>query len=57
MNEFDYKVHAMLRRQKKLLDMKDGLDFADRVIPSGKEYRRTIKHRPRTAYDWEELEF
>lgn len=57
MNEFDHKVHAMLRRQKKLLDMKDGLDFADRVIPSGKEYRRTIKHRPRTAYDWEELEF
>lgn len=52
----DLKHLARQRREKKLQDMADGMNWYDRTVPSGKEYRRNIKHRPRTAYDWEELE-
>jgi hypothetical protein len=56
MDEFDHKVHARARREKALRDLKDGVSWADRQVPSGLEYKRSIKHRPRTPYDWEELE-
>jgi hypothetical protein len=56
-NEFDRKVHARLRREKKLSDLKDGLFWGDRTIPSKAEYKRSLKHRPQTAEEWEELEF
>lgn len=55
--EYDRKVHARLRRQRKLQDMADGLSWGDRVIPSGAEYKRSLKHRPQTVEEWEELEF
>jgi hypothetical protein len=54
--DFDYKVHARARRQRKLQDLKDGVSIADRVIPSGSQYKRAIKHKPQTPYDWEDLE-
>ena len=57
MSELDHKIHAKIRRERKLQDLKDGISFADRTIPSGQEYQRSFKHRPRTPYDWEELEF
>jgi hypothetical protein len=52
----ELKHLAKQRREMKLQDMRDGLSMADRTIPSGKEYRRNMKYRPRSAYDWEELE-
>lgn len=52
----DLKHLARQRREKKLHDMKDGFSWHDRTVPSGKEYRRNFKHRPREAYEWEELE-
>ncbi len=57
LSDFDHKVHARARRQRKLQDLADGVSFADRIIPSKNEYKRAMKHRPRTPYDWEELEF
>lgn len=56
MNDFDHKVHARSRRQRKLQDLRDGVSIADRTIPSGKEYKRAIKYRPQTAHEWEDLE-
>jgi hypothetical protein len=56
MDRAELKELARQRREKKLIDMQDGLMFGDRIIPSGKEYRRNLKHKPRSAYDWEELE-
>lgn len=55
-SEFDHKTHARLRRQRKLQDLKDGVSFADRTISSKTQYKRTIKHKPQTAYEWEDLE-
>jgi hypothetical protein len=56
MNDFDHKVHASIRRQRKLQDLRDNVSFADRRIPSKSEYKRTIKHRPQTPHEWEDME-
>jgi len=52
----ELKHLARQRREMKLNDMKDGLAWGDRVIPSERLYRRNIKYRPRFAFEWEELE-
>jgi hypothetical protein len=52
----ELKHLAFQRRTMKLQDMQDGLSWGDRVIPSGKQYSRNLKHRPRFAHQWEELE-
>jgi hypothetical protein len=52
----EIKILARQRREMKLRDMKDNLSYADRVIPSGKQYFRKPKHKPQTPLDWEELE-
>jgi hypothetical protein len=52
----DLKHYARQRREMKLRDMADGLAWGDRIIPSEKLYRRNMKHRPRFAFEWEELE-
>jgi hypothetical protein len=40
----------------KLQDMRDGLAWGDRTIPSAAKYSRTKKYRPQTPDEWEELE-
>jgi len=52
----ELKILARQRREKKLRDMQDGLAWGDRTIPSGSKYSRSMKHRPQTADEWEELE-
>ena len=56
MDAYDLKALARQRREKKLIDMRDGLNLGDRTIPSGKQYKRNIKHRPQTASEWERVE-
>ena len=55
--DFDHKHHARQRRLKKLQDMRDNISYADRIVPSGTQYKRSMKHKPRTPYEWEEMEF
>lgn len=52
----ELKHLAYQRREMRLHDMKDGLSYADRIIPSNKKYSRKPKYRPQTADEWEELE-
>lgn len=52
----DHKVHRRLRRERMLEAMQDGYDYRTRIVPSGTQYRRSMKHRPQTPLDWEELE-
>lgn len=49
MDEWERKQHARIRRERML---EEGLDLRTRRIPSAGQYRRGIKHRPRTADDW-----
>lgn len=56
MNEEDFKTLARQRREMKLRTMEDGVSWADRTIPSKTQYKRSLKHRPRTPFEWEELE-
>lgn len=52
----ELKNVAKQRRELKLQSVRIGLGMEDRLNPTGKEYRRNIKHKPRSAYEWEELE-
>lgn len=52
----DHKIHARLRRERALKAMQDGYDYRTRVIPSGSVYKRTMKHRPQTPLDWDEVD-
>lgn len=52
----DNKEHSRLRRRTKLEVLKDGWPYYDRQVPSGRKYERTLKHRPQTAEEWDELE-
>ena len=52
----DLKILARQRREMKLRDMRDGLAWGDRTIPSGSKYSRTTKYRPQTPDEWEEME-
>lgn len=52
----DLKILAQQRRERRLIDLKDGMDYGTRWIPPKKQYKRTLKYRPQTADDWEELE-
>lgn len=51
------KDNARIRRQQKLhAERWEGLDLSTRWIPPKTIYKRSYKHRPQDAYDWEELE-
>lgn len=52
MEEWERKQHARIRRERML---EEGLDLRSRRIPSGTQYRRGIKHRPKDWQDWEDL--
>jgi hypothetical protein len=52
----ELKHIAKQRRETNLQEMQDNLNINDKATPSKKEYRRNIKHRPRSAIEWEELE-
>jgi hypothetical protein len=52
----DLKIIAEQRRQRRLVDVRDGLDYGTRWIPPKSQYKRNVKHRPQTVDDWEELE-
>ena len=49
MDQWELKQHARIRRERMLAE---GLDLRTRRIPSGAQYRRGFKHRPRSASDW-----
>lgn len=55
MEQWESKAHAASRRRQNLERIRDGVSYAPRVIP-GHEYRRSFKHRPRSAEDWDELD-
>ena len=51
------KENARIRRRQKLYAERwEGLDMHTRWIPPKDLYKRSYKHRPQDAYDWEELE-
>ena len=52
----DLKELARQRREMRLRDMQDGLDFGTRWVPPKSQYKRNLKHRPQSVDDWEELE-
>lgn len=52
MEEWERKQHARIRRERML---EEGLDLRTRRIPSGKQFKRSPKHRPRQWQDWERL--
>ena len=52
MDEFDRKQHARIRRERML---EEGLDLRTKWVPSGKDFKRQPKHRPRDWQDWEDL--
>ena len=52
----DQKILARLRRESQIKAMQDGYDYQTRIVPSKKQYRRTLKHKPQTASEWEKVE-
>lgn len=52
----DLKELGRQRREMRLRDLQDGRDYGTRWIPPKDQYRRSLKHRPQTVDDWEELE-
>lgn len=52
MDEWERKQHARIRRERML---EEGLDLRTRRVPSGKQFKRQTKHRPRHWQDWERL--
>jgi hypothetical protein len=51
------KENARIRRRQKLYAERwEGLDMSTRWIPPKNIYKRSVKHRPQTVHDWEELE-
>lgn len=51
--EWERKAHARARRRRAL---EDGFDTRTRWVPAGTEYKRKLKHVPRDAADWEEVD-
>lgn len=56
MNDYELKQYKKSVRAARMAAMWDGHDYRTRVVPSDKLYKRSPKHKPRNAYDWEELE-
>ena len=52
MDEWERKVHARIRRERALAE---GLDLHTRIVPSGRQFKRGAKHRPKDWRDWELL--
>jgi hypothetical protein len=51
-DEWERKQHARIRRERLL---EEGLDLRTRTVPSGRQFKRNLKHRPKDWQDWERL--
>ena len=52
MEEWERKVHARIRRERALAE---DVDLRSRIVPSGKQFKRAPKYRPRDWRDWDSL--
>lgn len=56
MEQWELKAHGASRRRQRMRDMGDGRSYATRWIDPATIYSRGMKHRPRAAEDWEEVD-
>jgi hypothetical protein len=56
MKDDDLKALARSRRESSLRDLRDGVSWGDRVFRPKNTYKRSMKYRPQSPEDWDELE-
>jgi hypothetical protein len=56
MDEWERKAQARARRARRLAAEREGMDLRSRRVPSGNDYVRGLKYRPRDVDDWDLLD-